>query len=103
MSLKTILERYSNSNIYPFHMPGHKRQLDGIYKIDMTEVDGVDDLHDPTGVILEEQERMARLYGANSSYLLVGGSTVGNLASVYACCNEEDSVLIQRNSPSSIS
>ena len=102
MSLKKTLEAYSKSNMYPFHMPGHKRQLDGIYKIDMTEVEGVDDLHDASGVLDEEQKRIAKLYGANDSRILVGGSTVGNLASVYACCNEGDSVIIQRNSHKSV-
>ncbi|MDC7279236.1 aminotransferase class I/II-fold pyridoxal phosphate-dependent enzyme [Butyrivibrio fibrisolvens] len=102
MSLKKTLEKYSKSNMYPFHMPGHKRQLDGVSKIDMTEVEGVDDLHDASGVIAEDQKRMAKLFGADESRILVGGSTVGNLASVYASCNEGDSVIIQRNSHKSV-
>ncbi|SHJ53436.1 aminotransferase class I/II-fold pyridoxal phosphate-dependent enzyme [Pseudobutyrivibrio xylanivorans] len=102
MSLKKTLENYSKSNMYPFHMPGHKRQMDGVCKIDMTEVDGVDDLHDANGVIDEEQRRMAKLFGADESRILVGGSTVGNLASIYACCNEGDYIVIQRNSHKSV-
>ncbi len=102
MSLKETLENYSKSNMYPFHMPGHKRRLPGCYEIDMTEVEGVDDLHDPTDVILEEQVRMARLFGADDSYMLVGGSTVGNFAAVYTTCNEGDRVIIQRNSHKSV-
>lgn len=102
MSLEKLLEDYSKSNMYPFHMPGHKRMLDGPYKIDMTEVDGVDDLHDPEAVIAEEQERLARIYGADKSFILVGGSTVGNLAAIYSCCCENDLILIQRNSHKSV-
>ncbi|MBO6127815.1 MAG: aminotransferase class I/II-fold pyridoxal phosphate-dependent enzyme, partial [Pseudobutyrivibrio sp.] len=102
MSLEKILEDYSKSNMYPFHMPGHKRMLDGPYKIDMTEVDGVDDLHDPEAVIAEEQERLARIYGADKSFILVGGSTVGNLAAIYSSCSENDLILIQRNSHKSV-
>ncbi|SFN72690.1 Arginine/lysine/ornithine decarboxylase [Pseudobutyrivibrio sp. UC1225] len=102
MSLNKTLEAYSKSNMYPFHMPGHKRQLEGVSKIDMTEVEGVDDLHDASGVIAEEQGRMAKLFGADESRILVGGSTVGNLSSVYACCNEGDSIIIQRNSHKSV-
>lgn len=102
MRLNDVLKIYSKSNMYPFHMPGHKRQLDGVSKIDMTEVDGVDDLHDASGVIAEEQIRMAKLFKADESHILVGGSTVGNLASVYAACNEEDYVIIQRNSHKSV-
>lgn len=102
MSLKDILECYSKSNMYPFHMPGHKRMLDGCYKIDMTEVEGVDDLHDPQDVIAKEQERMAKHFGAKKSFILVGGSTVGNLAGIYGVCNEGDTILIQRNSHKSV-
>ena len=96
MSLKKTLENYSKSNMYPFHMPGHKRMLDGAYKIDMTEVAGVDDLHDPQDVIAEDELRLARLYKSDRAYMLVGGSTVGNLAAIYASLNENDFVLIQR-------
>ena len=102
MSLEKILEDYSKSNMYPFHMPGHKRMLEGPYKIDMTEVDGVDDLHDPEAVIAEEQERLARIYGVDKSFILVGGSTVGNLAAIYSSCSENDLILIQRNSHKSV-
>ena len=40
---------------YPFHMPGHKRNPDfGLpgAEIDITEIDGYDDLHAPTGLSL---------------------------------------------------
>lgn len=102
MSLKKTLENYSKSNMYPFHMPGHKRMLDDPYKIDMTEVPGVDDLHDPEDVIAKDQARLARLYQSDRAYMLVGGSTVGNLAAIYASLNENDFVLIQRNSHKSV-
>lgn len=39
---------------YPFHMPGHKRNPDFCLpgaEIDITEIDGYDDLHAPTGVL----------------------------------------------------
>ena len=42
------LANYSNSGIYPFHMPGHKRQKTADfnpYKIDITEIEGFDNLH----------------------------------------------------------
>ncbi len=83
-------------------MPGHKRLKDGCYEIDMTEVDGVDDLHDPQDVIKEEQQRLAKVYGAKESFMLVGGSTVGNLSAIYGVCNENDLILIQRNSHKSV-
>ena len=50
----TLLEAYRSYNerdIYPFHMPGHKRntklmQMDNPYSIDYTEIDDMDDLHE---------------------------------------------------------
>ncbi len=102
MSLNKTLDKYSKSNMYPFHMPGHKRMLEGCYKIDMTEVDGVDDLHDPKGVISYEQKRLAKIYKADYAFMLVGGSTVGNLSAIYACLQDKDHILIQRNSHKSV-
>ena len=66
------LEKYAGTDMYPFHMPGHKRQpvaMENPYTIDITEIPGFDNLHDPQDVILEAMERMAALYGAKKSYL----------------------------------
>ena len=102
MSLHETLSEYSKTDMYPFHMPGHKRALDGVYKIDMTEVEGVDDLHDPEGVIAAEQERLSKVYEVDKSFILVGGSTVGNLAAIYGVLDEGDLILIPRNAHKSI-
>ena len=104
-NLNEVLDEYSKSDMYPFHMPGHKRRVfdeENPYLYDMTEVDGVDDLHDPQEVIKYEEERIKRLYKADKSYILVGGSTVGNLAAIYSCTKDGDNVLIQRNSHKSM-
>ena len=68
----------SKSNIYPFHMPGHKRRSMGEinpYDIDITEIEGYDNLHDAKGIIKEAQDMAAQLYGADKSYFLINGST----------------------------
>ena len=42
------LMNYEKEGIYPFHMPGHKRNIDvcfNPYKYDITEITGFDDLH----------------------------------------------------------
>jgi arginine/lysine/ornithine decarboxylase len=94
------LKAYSESNIYPFHMPGHKRQsVDSVdpYRIDITEIDGFDNLHSPTGILKEAQERAAALYGAEQSYYLVNGSTCGLLAAICAAVGRRQKVLVARN------
>ena len=50
------LKKLEYSGIYGFHMPGHKRNglLTGVklpYEIDITEIDGFDDLHHAEGVL----------------------------------------------------
>ena len=76
--LDQALETYGKSKAYPFHMPGHKRRNMGIadpYQVDITEIHGFDNLHDPQGYLLEAMEHLQNLYGSDHSYLLVGGST----------------------------
>ena len=71
------LKAYSESDFYAFHMPGHKRNkaLLGIelpYDLDITEIDGFDDLHHADGILKEEQERAARVFGAEESHVRTG-------------------------------
>ena len=99
------LKALAASDVYPFHMPGHKRQpiaMENPYTIDITEIPGFDNLHDPQDVILEAMERMAALYGAKKSYLLVGGSTCGNLTAVFSAVSQRGCVIMGRNSHKSI-
>lgn len=94
------LKKYSRSQYYPFHMPGHKR-MDGSavnpYSLDITEIDGFDNLHKPEGILLEAQNNLAELCGAKESYFLVNGSTCGLLAAISATAKQRDTVLMARN------
>jgi arginine/lysine/ornithine decarboxylase len=100
---------YESQNI-SFHVPGHKhgalselpRAFKDVMKFDYTELSGLDDYHHPEGIIEEAQALLAKTYGAHHSYFLVNGSTVGNLAMVYATCQEGDRVLVQRNAHKSV-
>ena len=63
--LDQALETYGKSDVYPFHMPGHKRKslsFPNPYEIDITEIDGFDNLHHATGMIKEAEVRGAELY-----------------------------------------
>ena len=87
---------YGESDVYPFHMPGHKRRalpFPNPYTIDITEIDGFDNLHHAEGLIREAEERAAKLYGADRSYYLVNGSTCGLLAAICAAARRGDKVL----------
>jgi len=105
------LKKFSSTNPMSFHVPGHKNgshtalerfHFTDLLKIDVTELNGLDDLHFPTGVIKEAEELLASLYLSDKSFFLVNGSTVGNLASIYATCKQDEIVLVQRNCHKSI-
>ena len=104
------LAAYGQSDFYPYHMPGHKRNhgmgipyaLSESFKIDITEIDGFDNLHHPEGIIKQVQERAAKLYGAEETFFLVNGSTCGILAAVSAATDRHDSILIARNCHKSV-
>lgn len=98
--LEEKLLENAKSDIYPFHMPGHKRRLsaDDVCRIDITEIEGFDNLHHSQGILREAQEKAARLYGSKKAYYLVNGSTCGILAAVSAATNRRDKVIVARNS-----
>lgn len=93
------LSEYAKTNAYPFHMPGHKRQMffQNPYAIDITEIGGFDNLHHSEGILKEAQERAKELYGARKTYYLVNGSTCGLLAAICAVTCRGDKVLVARN------
>ncbi len=96
------LKQYSESDIYPYHMPGHKRRPWGelpaeLYGSDITEIDGFDNLHQPEDILQELQDKAARLYGADESFYLINGSTCGILSAISAAVPENGHILMARN------
>lgn len=93
---------YQESDYYPFHMPGHKRNIEKLpnwnpYGMDITEIDGFDNLHDAKGILFDSMKRVAIFRGAEESFYLVNGTTCGLLAGIASCCNRGDEILIGRN------
>lgn len=106
-SLYQALSAYGESGFYPCHMPGHKRsplcgEMADFYRIDITEIEGFDNLHQAEGILLEAQERANRLYGADETFFLVNGSTCGVLAAVLAVTKPGDEILMARNCHKSV-
>lgn len=99
--LQKQLDKYASQDLYPLHMPGHKRRVrpaPGLpYDWDVTEVPGTDDLHDAHGILEEAMKRTAALYGADRTWYLVGGSTCGLLAGIRALTGRGREVLCARN------
>lgn len=108
MGIYEELAAYGESGHYPYHMPGHKRSYSmgetwhTFFNIDITEIDGFDNLHQAEGMIKQAQERAAKLYGAEETHFLVNGSTCGILAAVSAATDRRESLLIARNCHKSV-
>lgn len=101
-SLFEQLREYSKSAYYPYHMPGHKRNAAGglseeIARIDITEIDGFDNLHQPEGILREVQEQAAAIYGAEESFYLINGSTGGILSAISTVLPPGGHILMARN------
>lgn len=101
------LEVYGQSDYYPFHMPGHKRNSKFLdfgraVLMDITEIDGFDNMHHPQGVIWEAEQRAARLYGADETRFLVNGSSSGIIAAILGCCRRGGRILAARNCHKSV-
>lgn len=98
--LEQKLRELEQSDVYPFHMPGHKRTwlpFANPYAIDITEIEGFDNLHHATGILREAQQKAAELYDTKKAYYLVNGSTCGLLAAISAAVTRGGKILVARN------
>lgn len=93
----------------PFYSPGHKggRTLDPWFRdhiaaIDLNNLPDLDTLHCPTGPILDAEALIAQTWGAGASFMLVQGSTGGNIAVALSALRPGDRVLVQRNAHKSV-
>lgn len=102
---KDILEQlkeYSRQDYVPMHMPGAKRNaamfyMDNPYELDITEIDGFDNLHHARGILKDAAVRSARLFGADETLFLVNGSSAGILSAVCGATKKRDTVIVARN------
>jgi arginine/lysine/ornithine decarboxylase len=111
--LEGVLKYVREKNI-SFCMPGHKggrgflntpvgkNFAQDFLKCDITEVEGVDNLHNPEGIIQEASILLSNYYGSKKSYFLVNGSTSGNLIMIFSSFNEGDKVIVDRNCHKSV-
>lgn len=87
--LNEKLDKYLKDNFAPFHMPGHKRNIDILqknlpYERDITEIENFDNLNDPKSIFLDLQEKIAKIYKVKKAIISVNGSTCGILSSIRA-------------------
>ena len=105
MTLYDNYIKYARSDMYPFHMPGHKRNTELMhmmnpYMFDSTEITDLDDLHNPddkAGWIQDSEKLAAELFHSRYSFYTVNGSTGALIASVLALSKPHQKVLVARN------
>ena len=105
--LNKIMELMDKERI-SFHTPGHKGKNTLIQwenlipHMDTTELPGLDNLHDPTGIIKESQDLAAKTFGAKKTIYSVNGTTGGMYIALATVTNPGDKILIQRESHKSV-
>ncbi|MBX3167145.1 MAG: aminotransferase class I/II-fold pyridoxal phosphate-dependent enzyme [Candidatus Eremiobacteraeota bacterium] len=106
------LVSYVEAGVLSFHMPGHQQGAgapgefvdligQGALRADITQVQGMDDIHRPFDGCLRAHQLAAQAYGSERCYFLVNGSTCGNQAMLLASLDPGEVVLVPRNAHSS--
>ncbi len=118
------LSKYINKYHSVWHMPGHKRKpaypdyiydednnrdiqriddiIDRLHSFDVTEVFGLDDLHNPHEMIKASNEELAKVYKTFASYYLINGSTCGIMAAISACVLPGEKIIVAENCHKSV-
>ena len=93
------LEEYSKAGYVPMHMPGGKRNTEyaSTSELDITEIDGFDNMHNADGIIKNASDRAAKLYGADKTLMLVNGSTAGILSAICGATKRKGKIIVARN------
>ena len=79
-----FVRAYAQKEVKRFHMPGHKGIGPlGVEQLDITEVEGADELYRCEGIIRRSQENAARLFGAAQTLYSTEGSSLSIRAMVY--------------------
>lgn len=103
------MKAYAGDGALAFHTPGHKQGL-GAHKLlqelitplglkeEVSLMEELDDLHEPTMCIKEAQELAAALYGADAAYFMINGTSGAIHAMVMGTLQPGDTVLVPRNS-----
>lgn len=79
-----FVEKYEQSNMLRFHMPGHKgKTFLGCEGLDITEVKGADSLYEADGIIAQSEENAAKLFGTFRTLYSTEGSSQCIRAMIY--------------------
>jgi arginine/lysine/ornithine decarboxylase len=107
--LLDALNDYDRLQRKRFHVPAHAGQdLTGTdlfkdpFRFDLTEVEGLDVLSEPSECLLEAQEAAAKAFGVSRTFFLVNGASVGLQAALLSVLKPGEKVLVARNAHRSV-
>lgn len=106
--LFTGLKEHADQNPVQFHIPGHKRGKgmntefrsflgDDALSIDLINIEPLDDLHNPKGIIKEAQNLAAEAFGADYTFFSVQGTSGAIMTMVLSVCKPGDKIIVPRN------
>ena len=72
------------------------------FAVDITEIEGFDNLHHPEGILKDSMKWAADVYGSDQTYYLINGSTGGILAAVCGSVSRGGRILVSRNCHKSV-
>lgn len=102
------IEDYVYGDEYPFNMPGHKRNyydnefFSELYKRDIMQNEDFGKLYDDEGYIKDLSDKVARTFGADQSFFIADGGSVGVLAALSACVKKGGTLCAGRCSHNSM-
>lgn len=97
MSLISLLRKQNRKTL--FTTPSHGQhffifhKFRQFYKYDISETEA----QNPQDALMKAQKKASKIYGVKNTYFLTNGSSSGVIASVLACTNPNDKVLIWKN------
>lgn len=111
--LFSALRNHAANNPVQFHIPGHKKGAgsdpefreyigDNAFSIDLINIAPLDDLHQPTGVIMEAQNLAADAFGADYTLFSVQGTSGAIMTMILSVCAPGDKIIVPRNVHKSI-
>ncbi|MFG6116817.1 aminotransferase class I/II-fold pyridoxal phosphate-dependent enzyme [Halobacillus sp. MO56] len=99
---------HMEKNPIQFHIPGHKKGKgmdeefrhfigDNALSIDLINIEPLDDLHHPHGIIKEAQDLAAEAFGADYTFFSVQGTSGAIMTMVMSVCHPGDKIIVPRN------
>jgi len=107
------IEEFNKKQPAYFCIPGHRFDRgipedlktafgENVFRYDLTEADGLDDLQDPHEAIAKAQELAAEAFGADRTWFSINGTTAANMAMILAVAGPGEEILVARNSHKSV-